>query len=337
MRTVNNTPPHLSRGSAIIAIFWIIAVLGMAVFASLSVVKIQSDLASSESHTQRARALAERGIALATHPNIANDDPLLSFTHEDGFEGFQARSSSLSQTFGFNALVNEAKQLELSGEGPVSESFLYILFNEGWGLDESDAQTLVHCLIEWSDTDDQVTTLTGWERPQYESEGFFGRPYNRFFKSLDEVKLVHGYSALEEARPDWANFFNVWTNGKIDLSSAEPEIIALASLTPTGQLIDLSSATLLVERLRGEDGIPNTKDDNQNSDLLSLLSEYSSGDPTPLSQRYSLEGNAPIYQTIESLGWSGTHLLEVKLSLHITGSRPLLLNRVEKLGTKTYE
>ena len=329
--------PHLSRGSALIAIFWIMGILAMAVFATLAVVKVQSDISTSSSHGHRARALAGKGLALAMHREVDNGDPLLNFKNPEFEEGYQASLEPLAQNFGINGLINEVIEQQTTNNRALSSTLLYQLFTEAWGMDEGEAQTFLHSLVEWVDPNDQVTTLSGWERLNYEREGFEGRPFNRHFKSLDEIPYVHGYEALEAANPDWRSSFNVWTPGAIDVGSASPEIISLASLSTLGRAIDVESAAIMQEQILGSDGIRGTEDDGLDLNLENLLSEASVSDVSQILDRYILEGEAPQYSKITSVGWSGTTKLTINLSLQTLSSRPIVLELHETLENTTYE
>jgi len=61
---------HIARGSALIAVFWIMAVLSLAVFAAVRVVYHDADVASSQVNGFEALQAAERGIAVAVNPAV---------------------------------------------------------------------------------------------------------------------------------------------------------------------------------------------------------------------------------------------------------------------------
>ena len=58
---------HVRPGSALVAVFWIIAVLSLAVFAAVRLVYHDADVASSKIHGFEAWQAAERGIAVAVN------------------------------------------------------------------------------------------------------------------------------------------------------------------------------------------------------------------------------------------------------------------------------
>lgn len=311
-----------------IAIFWLMAILTLAVFASMAVVRIQANVVTAESHSKRARELAEKGVALAVHPGLRRSDPLL--VSEGDSEGYRATYQSMATNFGLNALIAEMIQ-ETNGDESVllTNTFLGNLFTIEWGMDESDADFFLSNIIEWVDGDDVVNTLNGWESQNYEQEGITGRPFNRYFKTLEELSLVQGYAFLEAVRPDWRDFFNVWTRSTVDLSSAQPEIISLASVTQTGRLISLEEAELIYDQVIGQDGLRDTEDDLMNGNVQQILSENSVGDPSAILSRFTYEGETPEFFQVVSEGWSGDVRITVTIALQGRGNSPQLLERKE--------
>ena len=53
-----------SRGAALMAVLWLIAILAMACMATLRVISFDMELASAKVHGSRARQVAEMGIAV---------------------------------------------------------------------------------------------------------------------------------------------------------------------------------------------------------------------------------------------------------------------------------
>ena len=65
-----------SKGSALVAVFWIMAVLSLAVFAAVRVVYHDADASVSQIHGFDAMLAAERGVSVAVNPVIKRTDPL---------------------------------------------------------------------------------------------------------------------------------------------------------------------------------------------------------------------------------------------------------------------
>ena len=70
---------------------------------------------------------------------------------------------------------------------------------------------------------------------------------------------------LEALRPDWRNLFTIWSNGKLDLNEAEPELIAAAAEVP------IDDAQELVDYIMGPDRERNTEDDQPLNSLPEAL------------------------------------------------------------------
>ncbi len=328
----------LQKGSTLIAIFWIMSILGLAVFTSIAVVKMQANVATAESHGRRAKELAEKGVALSVHQSIKRSDPLLSYDGSN--EGYQATYESIATTFGINALVAELIESRTSGavsNSSLLNSFLGLLLTDEWGMEDGDAELFISSLMEWVDEDGQVNTANGWEEQNYAQEGLQGRPFNRYFKSLEEVELVHGYTYLEAVKPDWKDFFNIWTGTQIDLSTAEPEIISLASLSETGRTITLDEAQLIYESIIGEDGIRDSEDDLLNGTPQQLFNLNVASDTSSIIDRYVFEGQQPTFAKVISKGWSGNVSLTIMISLQGRGNSPQLLAREEIIEYSEYE
>jgi len=79
----NELSRHQKRGSALVAVFWVMAVLALAVFAAVRVVYYDSDIASSQLHGFEALQVAERGIAVAVNPAVEELDPILNWQDEE--------------------------------------------------------------------------------------------------------------------------------------------------------------------------------------------------------------------------------------------------------------
>jgi len=62
--------------------------------------------------------------------------------------------------------------------------------------------------------------LNGAEKKYYEGEGRINQPFNRPFYNIDEMALVRGMDLVEAVRPDWRNWFTIWSAGP--LTSMKP-------------------------------------------------------------------------------------------------------------------
>lgn len=306
----NTSIPGKAGGSALIAVFWILAVLALAVFSAVRVVYHDADVASAQVNGFEALQAAERGIAVAVNPVIERDDPLLSWSDGEKDISYRARITSEAARFNINViLLRKDKQL------------LTDIFTD-WGMELFDAQSLVDCLTDWVDAGD-LAELNGAEADWYEEQGRPNHPFDRPFYSLDEMRLVKGMHMLEEANPDWREWFTVWSNGKLDLNEAKPELIAAAAEVSIDQARDL------VEHVLGPDRERDTEDDQRIQNLAEGLAMLGVSE----FQRPVVEPRLTVEDTttrIISYGRAGTVRRRITLILRSRTGQPAILSRKEE-------
>ncbi len=301
----------MAKGSALIAVFWIMAVLSLAVFAAVRVVYHDADVASSQINGFEALQVAERGIAVAVNPAISKMDPLLDWYDEQRDISYRARIRSEAARLNLNViLMRKDKQL------------LTDIFTD-WGMELLDAQTLVDNLTDWVDGGDLVE-LNGAEVDWYEDQGRPNHPFNRPFYNLDEVRLVKDMELLEEVKPNWKNWFTVWSNGKLDVNEAKAELIAAAAE------VSIDDAQNLVEHVLGPDRLRDTEDDQRFLDLteaLTLLGVSEFQQPIVLP-RLTVKDTTT---RIVSDGRAGTVKRRITLILKNRTGQPAILERKEEI------
>ena len=299
---------HHRRGVALIAVIWLIAILAMACMAALRVVSFDLELATSKVHGTRARQIAEMGIAIGSNPMIERTDPLLRQMDEETGEGFEVKLISEGARLNPNVL--------LLGD---DKGLLRTIFID-WGLDLDTAQAVTDALSDWVDDNDE-TELNGAEKEYYEGVGRINQPFNRPFYNLDEMRLVRGMEQVEAVKPDWRNWFTIWSGGQLDLNEAEAELIAAAAEVP------VEVASIIPETVRGPDGIRDTDDDAPFQKLADALDRLG-GVREDLIQRFTVSDNTV---RIESTGYaSGARRKIIAIVANRTG-RPTLLDRTEEI------
>ncbi len=303
--------PLPKKGSALIAVFWIMAVLSLAVFSAVRVVYYDADVASAQINGFEALQAAERGIAVAVNPSIRKLDPLLEWSDPERDISYSARFSSEGARFNINGLLlTEDKQL------------LVDIFTD-WEMPLEDAQMLVDNLKDWVDRGEDVE-LNGAEATWYEQEGRNNHPFNRPFYNLDEMLLVKDINLLLEVRPDWREWFTVWSSGLLDINEASADLISVA------MEISIDDATDLVERILGPDLIRDTEDD------VRFESVREAGDFLGLSdfQQEIIQGRIttedPVTRVISD-GRAGTVKRRITLVLRGRDDQLIILERKEEI------
>ncbi|MBT8038463.1 MAG: general secretion pathway protein GspK [Verrucomicrobiae bacterium] len=300
-----------AKGSALIAVFWIMAVLSLAVFAAVRVVYHDADVASSQINGFEALQVAERGIAVAVNPAIQKMDPLLDWEDQERDIAYRARIQSEAARFNINVIL-------MRKDKPL----LTDIFTD-WGMELLDAQTLVDNLTDWVDAGDLIE-LNGAEVDWYEDQGRPNHPFNRPFYHLDEMRLVKDMELLEALKPNWKNWFTIWSGGKLDVNEAKAALIAAAAE------VSIDDAQNVVDYVLGPDRLRDTEDDQRFQSLteaLSLLgvSEFQLPMVTP---RLTVEDTTT---RIVSDGRAGTVKRRITLILKSRTGQPAILERKEEV------
>jgi type II secretory pathway component PulK len=299
------------RGAALMAVLWLIAILAMACMATLRVISFDMEIATAKIHGSRARQAAEMGIAIGSNPAVKRSDPLLHNQGSEGNERYDATVISEDGRFNINSLVQNDKPLLLS---------IFV----GWGLQPDDASKVIDALSDWIDADDNES-LNGAEIKDYEAEGRINQPFNRPFYHLDEARLVRGMDQIEALRPDWRNWFSVWSSGKLDLNEASAELIAAAAEVPVEQ------AQIIPQTVRGEDDQRDTLDDLPFSDPSAAIALLGVDPQRPdINSRFTANF-ADSTTRIESIGSAEGAKYKITVILKNRTNEPVLLERTEEI------
>ena len=301
----------MASGSALIVVFWILAILALAVFSSVRVVYHDADVVAAQVNGLEALQVAECGIAVAVNPSVERGDPLLNWVDEDEGVSYRARIASEAARFNINViLLRKDKQL------------LTDIFTD-WGMELFDAQALVDNLTDWVDAGD-LAELNGAEAEWYEDQGRPNHPFNRPFYNLEEMRLVKDFATLEALNPDWRDWFTLWSNGKLDINEARAELIAAAAE------VSIDDAEDLVDYVLGPDRERDTEDDQRLQNLtegLSLLGVSEFKQPV-VSPRLTVQDTTT---RIVSVGRVGSAKRQITLILRSRTGQPAILSREEKI------
>ncbi|MEI6605204.1 MAG: hypothetical protein WCP35_07830 [Verrucomicrobiota bacterium] len=300
-----------SQGFALVAVLWLIAVLGMATMVALRVISFDMELTSAKVHGSRARNIAEIGIAVGCNPVVKRDDPILHHVDEAAGGGYDVKILSEGGRFNINTIL-------LRNDTALLRD-LFI----NWGIELDTAQAITACLTDWIDADDDVS-LNGAEKDWYDNQGRINQPFNRPFYNIDEMRLVRGMDLVEAVRPDWRNWFTVWSSGGLDLNEASADLIAAAAD------VSIELASLIPQAVRGQDGVRDTEDDapfNSAKDALDLLGVDINSRPD-LAQRFTVNDTTT---RIESTGTAGSAKRRITVIVRNRTGQPALLDRFEEI------
>lgn len=304
--------PRSRRGVALIAVLWLIAILSLSAVTTLRVISFDMDVATSKVHGSRCYHLAEMGIAIGSNPVVKRNDPLLHRIDEENNEEVHVSLTSEGARFNVNALIlSEDKTL-------LRSIFIH------WGLDLDSAQALTDAFTDWVDADDEVA-LNGAEEKDYIKIGRLNQPFNRPIYDIEEMRLVRGMADVEVLRPDWRNWFTVWSSGTLDINEADAELIAVAAE------ITESEASIISKTVRGTDNIRDTQDDvpfEKVADALSLIGVGAGGPGAQITARFTANDTTT---RITSTARAGESTRRVTAIVRNRTGKPALLHRTTEI------
>lgn len=304
---------NASRGSALLVVLWVIALLSFLIITSMMVVMQDVETVAAHRLVFRARQLAETGLAIGANPLVKAGDPLLR--RQTGYaESYEVNITTEESRINLAALLTEERRAVLER-----------VFNT-WGLRPLEAQSVVDALMDWVDADDFKRSPSSAEKFDYNKEGFSDRPFNRPFQSLDEVALVRGMDLVAQANPAWKDAFTLWGSGALDINEAPAELIALLAN------VSLSAARSFVAERNGPDGIPHTLDDQPLKSLeeaMGLLGLPAAA-PGAGSNLFTLQGSVV---RVDSVGRAGGCTRRISaIMLKGSGGRSPILEWRESSG-----
>lgn len=258
------------RGAALLAVLWVIALLIGLVTATSLLLMQDIEMAAVKRQVFRARMLSEAALAIAMNPDLKPDDPLLrrQVAEDEAF---------IVEMTGEDGLLNPNVLLQREDRETLRRIFLY------WGMNVQQANALIDRLLDWVDAD-SFSRVQGGEEKLY---NIAGMPFNRPFRSLEEMALVSGMEMVEEAYPDWRSWFSIYSSGILDVNEAQPEVIAAVTGT------DIRYAQTLRAQRVGRDGLLNTLDDAPLPDVASAMAVLglSANDPRGFSSILSVQSS----------------------------------------------
>lgn len=273
------------QGSALMAVMWVIALLSMLVATAALLLNEGVETINTRRDMFRARMLAEAGLAIGASPEVKPDDQDLLRREVGPQEGF------IVSVNGEDGRINPNRLL-ISEDAQNRGVLLNIM--RAWGLKLDEAQIVVDSLYDWVDQDD-FQRMHGAEKKFYNTPGV---PFNRPFRSVDEMAQVRGMNEVERRYPGWRDWFSVYSSGTVDVNEASAEVlVALTGADPV-------MAQQFVARRAGPDNIRHTKDDVLYQDLPSALRMLGVAASNPQASASILGVQSSIIR-IESVGVVG--------------------------------
>ena len=294
-----------SRGVALIVVLWAVGLISSALLGLSLMFQAQLDQEVAALQNARAMLVAESGIQMCLHRELAPEDVeeasrLLTQRLGAGWRvpvEFRVDLRSLRQEEGS---LNLNYWLSDPQREKQAQAILQNLF-AGWGVNLDTSIRVIDCLLDWVDPDDFARSQ-GAEAEDYREQRL-GRPRNGPLESLDELENVLGWKEMtEEARNgpqkiNWRGKFTLFGTGKLSLKAADQDLIEAVLGMPPG------SAKNFIDARPGPDGRFGTRDDVVNPALLQ-------GVPDEVKQERASSGETDLWR-VSSTGKVG----EVKRTL----------------------
>jgi type II secretory pathway component PulK len=280
------TPRSTTSGAALLLVLWAITVISFAVLWAANVVNLELETTISDSAGLRARQIAVSGVALGVHPQVKREDTELLNRDFGAGERMEVRIRGEGARFNINQLIQQQDRITMLN--------LLTL----WGLTPDEANALIDKWKDWTDEDEFRTGFGGAERGDYEALGIANAPANRPFRSVSEMARVLGMEQVATLKPDWADSFTIFGDGKIDVNEADAAVLQAA----TGIVPEMVEGIL--QQRRGPDGIEPSEDDFRFEDV-SQLAGWLAGSMLPSEQILAKLSTESSVKRIDSRGIVG--------------------------------
>jgi general secretion pathway protein K len=245
---------HQRSGSALLLVLFAIILLSGLITATVAFVSNDVDEYGALNKEFRARQLAESGLAFGIDPQVTNQDRALLDQVMPDQGRFHVLISSESTKLNINFILQNGR-----------DDLLTKLFI-GWGVAPKAADAAAagfHSYLSKPLTNQPAsggaqTIQTATQTATQTAGQIAGQPETQNetqFSAVAEMSLVPAFGPVMQKRPDWANFFTIWGDGKIDVNMADAPTIALI----TG--VSAATADKFVKYRWGFDGKPYTLDD----------------------------------------------------------------------------
>ena len=275
-----------TSGAALLLVLWAITVISFAVLWAANVVNLELETTISDSAGLRARQIAVSGVALGVHPQVKREDTELLNRDFGAGERMEVRIRGEGARFNINQLIQQQDRITMLN--------LLTL----WGLTPDEANALIDKWKDWTDEDEFRTGFGGAERGDYEALGIANAPANRPFRSVSEMARVLGMEQVATLKPDWADSFTIFGDGKIDVNEADAGVLQAA----TGIVPEMVEGIL--QQRRGPDGIEPSEDDFRFEDV-SQLAGWLAGSMLPSEQILAKLSTESSVKRIDSRGIVG--------------------------------
>jgi len=292
------------EGSALLAVFWGVIVLTMAVAGWFFWLQQRVQEHGQDSRSLEALAMAHSGIAVALNPKVDRYSSLLEAEIAPGM-GYRVTVESEGARLNLALLLNDH-----AGQAIFKQWLEFVI-----GVEQIDRERLVDCLMDYIDPDNIP-------RPNGQEDSRDYHPANRMIQSLDELKGIPGMGPLL-AYPGWQDMLTLDSTKVFDLMEAPEELLRV--------LPGLNEAQIqrLIQVRAGPDGIWHTEDDPKFQGTDRLLKQLGITNEKRRAALEALVGvNEPTLR-IRAEGYSGKVIRQVQVVVRKGTGTPQIRSWIE--------
>jgi hypothetical protein len=289
------------RGSVLLIVLWALILLSAAVLTWAKLVQQDIQLSSRANRELEAHAMAHSGMAIALHPLVTRQTPLL-----DG---------QFSEDMGYHVkMVGEGGKLNinwlLAGE-QTEKLAIFKKWLEQMELDFQERELFLDSLLDYTDADN-IPRLNGIEdKDDY-------HPVNRPLQSVDEIERVANAELLVTKR-GWREQLTIYSQGPVDILAADETMLRLLPGVSEPRM-----QAFLAFR-RGKDGEDGTIDDPEFKSLEEILSRYLGMGKLQQQALGGLLGMRDPVMHIVSEGRAGKVVRQLEVVARKGGTNPTIL------------
>lgn len=286
------------HGSALLLAIWAAAILTLSIIGVIQVVGYHIDESTAAERSFRSRLLAESGLAFGLQPIIEKGDPLLSQTIRPN-EKFTVHFASEAGRLQINYLL-------ITNRRDILRTLFY-----RWGLSPAEADEVFDNLRAW---------IEGHETRDGQSPK---TQQISLFQSVEEMAVVPGMDLVAQKHSSWRDAFTVWTDGKVDVNEASPEVIEAVCG------VDLSRAEKFCDYRLGPDQTADTEDDIRYTDLNQVRQKLGLSEAAFAKVALMVILDSPI-RRVESTGAMGTFQHRITVIVRTDANPPQYLDWQEQ-------
>src|ERR1700752_595113 len=215
-------------GSALLLVLFTLLLISGLILSALSFLESGVADYGALNHQFRARQLARSGLGYGLNPQVSNQDPPLLNQKFKPNGQFHVVISSESTKLNPNSLLEQGR-----------DDILQTLFLQ-WNVPLDAGNEVINGWKKWTNGNQEIQpvgTNAQQAAPSQQAGVQTGQQQGiqliRPFMAVSEMAEVPGFNAVIEAKPNWANYFTVWSDGTIDVNLADASMIALVTgVTP---------------------------------------------------------------------------------------------------------